>query len=83
MVSHGITTGRGRRAAYLHLDGVNGEVRARPSARLAALTSGGAIPEIGDFRVVLEPDELFVGTVNEDWATESMAGDIFLLGTHA
>ncbi len=83
MVSHGITTGRGRRAAYLHLDGVNGEVRARPSARLSSLTSGGAIPEIGDFRVVLEPDDLFVGTVNEDWAIESMAGDIFLLGTHA
>ena len=83
MVSNGITTGRGRRAAYLHLDGVNGEVRARPSARLSALTSGGAIPEIGDFRVVLEPDDLFVGTVNEDWATESMAGDIFLLGTHS
>src|SRR5581483_11355391 len=83
MVSRGIETGRGRRAAYLHLDAVNGEVRARPGARLAALTSGGAIPEIGDFRVVLEPDELFVGTVNEDWATESMAGDIFLLGTHA
>ena len=83
VVSHGITTGRGRRAAYLHLDGVNGEVRARPSARLSALTSGGAIPEIGDFRVVLEPDDLFVGTVNEDWAIESLAGDIFLLGTHA
>ena len=83
MVSHGITTGRGRRAAYLHLDAVNGEVRARGGARLAAVTSGGAIPEIGDFRVVLEPDELFVGTVNEDWATESMAGDIFLLGTHS
>lgn len=83
LVSHGIVTGRGRRAAYLHLDGVNGEVRARPAARLAAATSGGAIPEVGDFRVVLEPDDLFVGTVNEDWATESMAGDIFLLGTHA
>ncbi|MGH9008897.1 MAG: Lhr family helicase, partial [Acidimicrobiia bacterium] len=83
MASQGITTGRGRRAAYLHLDAVNGEVRARASARLAALTSGGAIPEIGDFRVVLEPDDLFVGTVNEDWATESMAGDIFLLGTHS
>jgi ATP-dependent helicase Lhr and Lhr-like helicase len=82
MVGHGITTGRGRRAAYLHLDAVNGEVRARPSARLAAVTSGGAIPEIGDFRVVLEPDDLFLGTVNEDWATESMPGDIFLLGTH-
>jgi ATP-dependent helicase Lhr and Lhr-like helicase len=83
LVSQGITTGRGRRAAYLHHDGVNGEVRARGSARLAAATSGGAIPEVGDFRVVLEPDDLFVGTVNEDWATESMAGDIFLLGTHA
>jgi ATP-dependent Lhr-like helicase len=83
MVAQGITTGRGRRAAYLHLDGVNGEVRARPAARLPALTSGGAIPEIGDYRVVLEPDDLFLGTVNEDWAVESMAGDIFLLGTHS
>src|SRR5690606_7712430 len=71
LVGHGVATGRGRRAAYLHLDGVNGEVRPRPGARLAALTSGGAIPEIGDFRVVLEPDDLFVGTVNEDWAVES------------
>ncbi|HZM39631.1 MAG TPA: DEAD/DEAH box helicase [Acidimicrobiales bacterium] len=83
VVSHGIATGRGRRAAYLHLDGVNGEVRARPGARLAAATSGGAIPEIGDYRVVLEPEELYLGSVNEDWAVESMAGDIFLLGTHA
>ncbi|HEX6419469.1 MAG TPA: DEAD/DEAH box helicase, partial [Acidimicrobiales bacterium] len=83
MVAHGVTTGRGRRAAYLHLDGVNGEVRPRAGARLAALTSGGAIPEVGDYRVVLEPDDLFVGTVNEDWAVESMPGDIFLLGTHA
>ncbi|MDQ3147636.1 MAG: DEAD/DEAH box helicase, partial [Actinomycetota bacterium] len=83
LVSHGITTGRGRRAAYLHLDGVNGDVRARKSARLASLTSGGAIPELGDFRVILEPDDLFLGTVNEDWAVESMAGDIFLLGTHS
>ena len=83
MVSRGIATGRGRRAAYLHLDGVNGEVRARASARLSSLTSGGAIPEIGDFRVLLEPDDLLVGTVNEDWAVESMAGDIFLLGTHS
>jgi ATP-dependent Lhr-like helicase len=83
MLGQGITTGRGRRAAYLHVDLVNGEVRARPAARLPAITSGGAIPEIGDFRVVLEPDDLFLGTVNEDWAVESMAGDIFLLGTHS
>ena len=56
---------------------------ARKGARLAALTSGGAIPEIGDYRVVAEPDDTFIGTVNEDWAVESMAGDIFLLGTHS
>jgi ATP-dependent helicase Lhr and Lhr-like helicase len=81
MVSEGITTGRGRRAAYLHRDRVNGRVKGRRGARLAALTSGGAIPELGDYRVVAEPDETFVGTVNEDWAIESMAGDVFLLGT--
>ena len=81
LVSDGIRTGRGRRAAYLHRDGVNGRLRGRRGARLAALTSGGAIPETGDYRVVAEPDETFVGTVNEDWAIESMAGDVFLLGT--
>jgi ATP-dependent Lhr-like helicase len=81
MVSEGIRTGRGRRAAYLHRDQVNGQLRARRGARMAALTSGGAIPELGDYRVVAEPDETPVGTVNEDWAVESMAGDVFLLGT--
>src|SRR5207245_5813244 len=81
LVSEGITTGRGRRAAYLHRDRVNGRLRGRRGARLAALTSGGAIPELGDYRVVAEPDDIFVGTVNEDWAIESMAGDVFLLGT--
>ena len=83
LVSDGIQTGRGRRGAYVHLDQVNGEARGRRGAALAALTSGGAIPEIGDYRVVAEPDDTFIGTVNEDWALESMAGDIFLLGTHA
>jgi ATP-dependent helicase Lhr and Lhr-like helicase len=81
MMSDGITTGRGRRAAYLHRDRVNGRLRGRRGARLAALTSGGAIPEQGDYRVVADPDDTFVGTVNEDWAIESMAGDVFLLGT--
>jgi ATP-dependent helicase Lhr and Lhr-like helicase len=81
LVSEGIRTGRGRRAAYVHRDGVNGRLRGRRGARLAALTSGGAIPELGDYRVVADPDDTFVGTVNEDWAIESMAGDVFLLGT--
>ncbi len=83
LVSDGIMTGRGRRAAWVHRDGVNGELRGRRGARYVALTSGGAIPEIYDMRVIMEPDETFIGTVNEDWAMESMAGDIFLLGTNS
>ena len=81
LVSEGIRTGRGRRAAYLHRDQVSGRLRGRRGARIAALTSGGAIPELGDYRVLAEPDDTVVGTVNEDWAIESMAGDVFLLGT--
>ena len=83
LASEGIPTGRGARMAYLHRDRVNNVLRPRRGARLAALTSGGAIPEVGDYRVVADPDETFVGTVNEDFAIESMAGDVFLLGTHS
>jgi ATP-dependent Lhr-like helicase len=81
LLADGIQTGRGRRGAWLHRDVVNGMLRARRGARIAALTSGGAIPETADYRVVADPDDTFVGTVNEDWAIESMAGDIFLLGS--
>jgi ATP-dependent Lhr-like helicase len=83
LVSEGITTGRGRRMAYVHRDRVNGVLRPRRGARLAALTSGGAIAEVGDYRVLAEPDDTPVGTVNEDFAIESMVGDVFLLGTHS
>jgi len=83
LVSHGIPTGRGRRGAHLHHDAVNGRLRPRRGARLAALTSGGAIPETGDYRVVLDPDGVTVGSVHEDFAVEATAGDIFLLGTHS
>lgn len=82
LVSSGIETGRGRRMAYIHRDRVNRRVRDRRGARLATLTSGGAIPETGDYRVLMEPGDVFVGTVNEDFAIESMQGDVFLLGTH-
>jgi ATP-dependent helicase Lhr and Lhr-like helicase len=82
LVSIGIETGRGRRMAFLHRDRVNKRLRARRGARLATLTSGGAIPETGDYRVLMEPGDVFVGTVNEDFAIESMQGDVFLLGTH-
>ncbi len=83
LLAEGIRTGRGRRAYYLHRDQVNGTVKGRRGARLAALTSGGAIPELGDFRVVAEPDEVQVGSVHEEWAVESRPGDVFLLGTHS
>ncbi len=83
LVAWGIPTGRGRRGAYLHRDGVNGRLRARRGARLAALTSGGAIPETGDYRVVLDPDGVTVGSVHEDFAVEANIGDVFLLGTHS
>jgi ATP-dependent Lhr-like helicase len=83
LAAEGILTGRGSRMAYLHRDQVNSVLRARRGARLAALTSGGAIPEVGDYRVVVEPEETVVGSLNEDFAIESMAGDVFLLGTHS
>jgi len=81
LLAEGITTGRGRRAAYLHRDRVNGVLRGRRGARIAAITSGGAIPETADYRVVAGNDDTYIGTVGEDFATESMVGDVFLLGS--
>lgn len=81
MLSEGIATQRGRSGAFLHRDQINGMVRPRRGARLAAITSGGAIPENANYFVVAEPEETIVGTVDEDFAVESLAGDIFLLGT--
>ena len=81
LVSEGVQTGRGPRGAHVHRDRVNGVLRGRRGARIAALTSGGAIPDTADYRVLLDPDDTFIGTVNEDWAIESNAGDIFLLGS--
>src|SRR5881409_2476780 len=83
MLADGVATRRGRRGALLHLDRVHGRVRARRGARLAAITSGGAIADNADYEVVEEPQGLKVGTVNEDFAVESMAGDIFLLGNRS
>jgi ATP-dependent helicase Lhr and Lhr-like helicase len=80
MLAEGFSTRRGRRSSLIHHDAVNHRVRARRGARLLALTSGGAIPDNADYRVVVEPSETFIGTVNEDFAVESMAGDIFQLG---
>jgi ATP-dependent Lhr-like helicase len=76
----GYSTRRGRQSAYLHRDAVHGRLRARRGARLTALTCGGAIPDNADYQVILEPTATFVGTLNEDFAIESQAGDVFQLG---
>ncbi|HTL03324.1 MAG TPA: DEAD/DEAH box helicase [Vicinamibacterales bacterium] len=81
MLSEGICTKRGRSGAFLHRDRVHGIVRGRRGARLAAITSGGAIPDSAQYLVLAEPDETVVGTLDEDFAVESLAGDVFLLGT--
>jgi len=80
MLAEGFNTRRGQRAAYLHRDGIHKRLLARKGARLTALTCGGAIPDNADYRVILEPAGEFIGTVDEDFAIESMAGDIFQLG---
>jgi ATP-dependent Lhr-like helicase len=80
MLSEGISTRRGRAAALLHRDRVNGRIRGRRGARIAAITSGGAIPDTAAYDVVLEPEGTVVGSVDEDFAIESLAGDIFQLG---
>jgi ATP-dependent helicase Lhr and Lhr-like helicase len=80
MLAEGFSTKRGRRSTYLHHDAVNQRLRGRRGARLAAITSGGAIPDTADYAVVLEPNDLVIGSVNEDFAIESLQGDIFQLG---
>ncbi|HET6669488.1 MAG TPA: DEAD/DEAH box helicase, partial [Pyrinomonadaceae bacterium] len=80
MLAEGFSTKRGRRSAYIHHDAVNQRLRGRRGARLTAITSGGAIPDTADYAVVLEPSGLVIGSVNEDFAIESLQGDIFQLG---
>lgn len=80
MLAEGFGTRRGTRSAYVHLDTVNGRVRPRKSARLTAITNGGTIPDLFDYDVILQPEHIRIGTLNEDFSFESQAGDIFLLG---
>ena len=82
MLAEGFTTRRGRRSAYLHHDAVNGVLKARKGARLSALLCGGAIPDLFDYDIILQPENVFVGTLNEDFAIESLPGDIFQLGNN-
>ncbi len=81
MLAEGIAGRRGRYGALLHRDRVNGRVSGRRGARLTAITNGGAIPDNALYTVVAEPEGTVVGTVDEDFAVESMRGDIMLLGS--
>ena len=83
MLGSGFATRNGRRSAMVHHDGINGMLRARRGSKLTALTSGGAIPDNADYNVLLEPESILIGSVNEDFAVESLAGDIFQLGNHS
>ena len=83
MLAAGFTTRRGRRGAFLHRDRVNGRLRARRGARMTALTNAGTIPENADYAVVLEPSGTVIGSLNEDFAIETLPGDIFQLGLHS
>jgi ATP-dependent Lhr-like helicase len=80
MLARGFVTRRGRRAALIHYDSLNKEIRSRKGSRMTAIMNGGAIPEVFDYRVQLEPEGHFVGTLNEDFAIESLPGDVFQLG---
>jgi ATP-dependent helicase Lhr and Lhr-like helicase len=83
MLADGFSTRRGRRGALIHHDAVNQVLRGRRGARLTALTAGGTIPDNADYQVLLEPENHFIGTVNEDFAVESLAGDVFQLGNRS
>jgi ATP-dependent Lhr-like helicase len=80
MLARGYATRRGRRGALLHHDSLNKRLRSRKGSRMTAIVNGGAIPEVFDYRVVLEPEGHFLGTLNEDFAIESLPGDVFQLG---
>ena len=83
MMSEGITTQRGRSGALLHRDQVNHKLKGRRGAKLTAITSGGAIPDTAAYAVVVEPEGRTVGSIDEDFAVESLTGDVFLLGTQS
>src|SRR6185312_3297904 len=83
LLSEGISSRRGRRGAFIHRDGVHRRLRPRRGARLAAITCGGAIAETATYQVQAEPENLVIGSLDEDFAIESNAGDIILLGTHS
>jgi ATP-dependent helicase Lhr and Lhr-like helicase len=83
MLAEGYSTRRGRHGALIHHDAVNHLLRGRRGARLTALTSGGTIPDTADYQVLLEPENHVIGTVNEDFAVESLAGDVFQLGNNS
>jgi ATP-dependent helicase Lhr and Lhr-like helicase len=64
-------------------DRVNDRLHARRGSRFLALTAGGTIPDAGLLDVYVAETDLKVGTLDEEFVTESLPGDVFLLGSHA
>src|SRR6266478_436795 len=64
-------------------DRVNDRLHARRGSRFLALTSGGTIPDNGLYDVFVAETDLKVGTLDEEFVTESLPGDVFLLGSHS
>ena len=83
MLAEGYSGRQGIRGAYLHRDAVTATLRGRRGSKLTAVTSGGAIADNADYAVLLEPQALNIGSVNEDFAVESLAGDVFQLGNRS
>lgn len=80
MLVEGYAMRFGRRSRYLFYDKSRGMLAPRRGARLMALLNGGAIPENFEYEVILEGEGTFLGSVHEDFAIESIAGDVFQLG---
>ncbi len=80
LLSEGIEASRGRYGAYLLRDRVQGRLQARRGARTIAISNGGTIPDTALYAVIVQPEGIQIATLDEDFAIESSAGDIILLG---
>src|SRR5580698_3221892 len=80
LLAEGIEASRGRYGSYLLRDRVNGRMQSRRGARTIAVSNGGTIPDTALYAVIVQPEGVQIATLDEDFAVESSAGDIILLG---
>jgi ATP-dependent Lhr-like helicase len=80
LLADGIEASRGRYGSYLLRDRVNGRMQSRRGARTIAVSNGGTIPDTALYAVIVQPEGIQIATLDEDFAVESSAGDVILLG---